>query len=151
MAVLLNARECGNVTFVDANTLIVTTPPRNEAGPGLEGALLIYEPGVENSVLASGVFTYDNVTARPVIQSVSPDNGPAAGGTQITITGSDFRAGMMVQVNLRNCTNVTVVSATKITATTPAKNTVPADLEGSVRVDDPRGYFDQKLRAFTYR
>ena len=66
--------------------------------------------------LASG-FTYVVV---PTVSSVSPNNGPMAGGTAVTITGTNFAAGATVTFGGTAATNVVVVSSTTITATTPA-------------------------------
>jgi hypothetical protein len=66
--------------------------------------------------LANG-FTY---TGPPTVTSVSPNNGPVAGGTAVTITGTNFAAGATVTFGSTAATNVVVVSATQITATTPA-------------------------------
>ncbi|MGC2230452.1 MAG: IPT/TIG domain-containing protein, partial [Candidatus Acidiferrum sp.] len=55
----------------------------------------------------------------PTVSSVSPTNGPAAGGTAVTITGTNFAAGATVQFGSAAATNVVVVSSTSITATTP--------------------------------
>src|SRR5208282_1646272 len=56
----------------------------------------------------------------PTVSSVSPNNGPAAGGTAVTITGTNFAAGATVTFGGTAATNVVVVSSTSITATTPA-------------------------------
>ena len=66
--------------------------------------------------LANG-FTY---IAPPTVTSVSPNNGPTAGGTAVTITGTNFAAGATVTFGGTAATNVVVVSSTTITATTPA-------------------------------
>ena len=56
----------------------------------------------------------------PTVSSVSPNNGPTAGGTGVTITGTNFAAGATVTFGGTAATNVVVVSSTSITATTPA-------------------------------
>ena len=49
----------------------------------------------------------------------SPNNGPLAGGTSIAITGQNFSGATGVMVGGVPATDVTVVSNTRITATTP--------------------------------
>jgi hypothetical protein len=58
----------------------------------------------------------------PTVSSVAPVTGLIAGGTSITITGTNFAAGASLGVSVGGvaATNVQVVSATKITAKTPA-------------------------------
>jgi hypothetical protein len=62
-------------------------------------------------------FTY---TAPPTITSVSPNTGPKAGGTHVTITGTGFTGATKVAFGGVAATSFTVVSATQITAVTPA-------------------------------
>jgi hypothetical protein len=59
-------------------------------------------------------------TNGPVIQSVTPVTGTTFGGTVVTIQGTGFVAGATVAFGGTAATAVTVESAQKITATTPA-------------------------------
>jgi hypothetical protein len=69
------------------------------------------------------VFSY---TPIPTVSSVTPHTGPVAGGTAITITGSNFVSGAAVAIGQGMgaksgaiaATNVVVVSSTEITAVT---------------------------------
>lgn len=56
----------------------------------------------------------------PTFTSIVPDNGPAAGSTAVTITGTGFVEGATVTVGGAAATSVVVVSSTSITAVTPA-------------------------------
>ena len=56
----------------------------------------------------------------PTISSVSPNSGLLAGGTSITITGTYLTGATSVTVGGVDATSVVVVSATSITAVTPA-------------------------------
>jgi hypothetical protein len=56
----------------------------------------------------------------PTVSTVSPNNGPAAGGTPVMITGANFTSGATVTFGTAAATNVVVMSTTQITATTPA-------------------------------
>jgi len=65
----------------------------------------------------SGCFSYNpavNVTA------VSPSSGPLAGGTSITITGTNFINVTSVTIGGNEVGSRTVVSPTQVTGTTPA-------------------------------
>jgi len=56
----------------------------------------------------------------PVITSLSPTSGPAAGGTSVTITGTGFTAATAVKFqSTTNATSFTVVSDTQIVAVSP--------------------------------
>jgi hypothetical protein len=64
---------------------------------------------------------YGKVTlAGPTVTSVAPSSGPTAGGTAVTITGTNFVSGATVTFDGIAATGVTFVSATQIDATTPA-------------------------------
>ena len=54
--------------------------------------------------LANG-FTY---TVNPTVTSVSPNNGTTAGGTSVTITGTNFATGATVTFGGTAATNVVV-------------------------------------------
>jgi 6-phosphogluconolactonase (cycloisomerase 2 family) len=55
----------------------------------------------------------------PVVSSLSVSGGPETGGTSVTITGSGFLEGAFVDFGAGPATNVTVNSASSITATSP--------------------------------
>uniref|UniRef100_UPI0025D7B112 IPT/TIG domain-containing protein n=1 Tax=Tardiphaga sp. TaxID=1926292 RepID=UPI0025D7B112 len=71
-------------------------------------------------------FTY---IAAPTVTSVSPNSGPAAGGTTVTIVGTGFIVGAStVSFGGTPATGVTVNSTTSITATSPAGGTGTIDV-----------------------
>jgi streptogramin lyase len=60
------------------------------------------------------------VNPRPTITSISPDFGPAPGGTLVTIDGSGFVAGSTsVSFGQASASNVTVLSSTQLSAVSP--------------------------------
>src|SRR6185295_8481725 len=73
-------------------------------------------------------------------------SGPATGGTSVSISGTNFVANATVRFGNASATNVNVVSASTITATTPggAVGTV------SVTVTNPGGQSSTLPSAFTY-
>ena len=60
------------------------------------------------------------ITSSPTISSIAPAFGIVNGGTSITITGTQFASGVAVTVGGTSATNIVMVSATQITATTPS-------------------------------
>jgi len=56
----------------------------------------------------------------PTVTGVSPNAGSPSGDTNVTITGTNFYGATAVTFDGTNATNVNVVSATQITATSPA-------------------------------
>jgi hypothetical protein len=78
-------------------------------------------------------FTYDPL---PTITSISPSAGPITGGTEVTITGTNFVAGeTSVALGTKVVSSATVASTT-ITLTTPASASSGAV---DVRVTTPGG------------
>ncbi len=61
-------------------------------------------------------FTYN---AAPKVSGITPAEGSTAGGTAITLKGSDFVSGAKVTLAGEEATSVVVVSPTEITAKTP--------------------------------
>jgi len=69
---------------------------------------------------ACGDDSTEPTQPAPTLTAVSPDNGSALGGTQLTLTGTNFVSGATVRVGGTAATQVTVVSSTSITCLTPA-------------------------------
>jgi outer membrane protein assembly factor BamB len=87
----------------------------------------------------------------PVVTSVSAQFGPVAGGNTVTITGGNFAAGATVKFGSAAATNVTVVSATQITATAPAFGGQDNRGPVTVTVTDPAGTSPARVGAlYTY-
>lgn len=70
--------------------------------------------------LASGSPVTANFSLVPTVTSVSPNSGSTAGGTSVTLTGTNFTGATGVTFDGAAATSVNVVSPTSITATTPA-------------------------------
>ena len=104
----------------DGTSLTFVTPAATGVGCGA-GA---YAVATVSPAGAVGTFTYLN--PAPTI-TVSPNAGPTAGSTSITITGSGtaFTGTPTVTIGGIAATSVVLVSTTSITAVTPA-NTVGA-------------------------
>jgi len=72
---------------------------------------------VLSAALASGASA---LAAAPAVTAIHPNNGPAAGGTAVTITGDGFIAGSTVAFGQASATGVTIESSTSMTATSPS-------------------------------
>ncbi len=60
------------------------------------------------------------VPAVPAVTSISPSSGPEAGGTSVTITGTDLAGASAVKFGVTDAASYTVNGDTQITATAPA-------------------------------
>jgi hypothetical protein len=101
------------------------------------------------TVTASGGCRDTKSTNIPIpltLGTISPSAGRAAGGTAVTLAGSGFQAGGTVTFGGVAATNVLRVSATTITATTPAH----AAGAVTVVVTNPDNVSASHANGFTY-
>ena len=56
----------------------------------------------------------------PTVTAIDPTRGPTAGGTSVTITGTNFTGATAVQFGSANATSFTISSGTSISAISPA-------------------------------
>ncbi|WP_218020943.1 IPT/TIG domain-containing protein [Nocardia mikamii] len=107
---------------VDSDTQITAVAP---AGTGIVSVTVTGPGGTSNSA------TYVYVVV-PSITSVSPSSGPATGGNNVTITGTDFTGPLTVRFGT-TATTFTVNSSTQVTAVAPAHaaGTVQITVTGS--------------------
>ncbi|MGB9919130.1 MAG: IPT/TIG domain-containing protein [Moorellales bacterium] len=143
------------VNVKDANTIEARVPERMAPGAYDVALRVTYqEEGQireQVSVLPQG-FTYVIPTSSPSVTFLAPNSGPLAGGTEVTINGSDFRApqegqSLYVFFGLRLARSVRVVDASTLVAVIPE-----ADAPGAVDVTvvNPDGGTAVLPLGFTY-
>ncbi|MBI5430998.1 MAG: IPT/TIG domain-containing protein [Nitrosomonadales bacterium] len=79
----------------------------------------IYDPNVDPSTGSAPL---------PAISTITPANGPIAGGTALTITGTNFRPEATVLIGGKPATNVIVIGTDTIQAISPSGNPGYADV-----------------------
>ncbi len=119
-------------------TLAIANPP---CPSDLDGDGMVTGADISLVLLDFGACPVD----PPSISSVTPNYGPTAGGTTITITGTALTDASAVTVRGRAATSVTVVNDTTVTAVTPAGSVGAAN----VQVTTPGGTATIS-GAFTY-
>jgi hypothetical protein len=120
-AVSFGATAATNFTVVSATKITAKTPAETAGRVDVR----VTTPSGTSAVVAADHYTYE---AAPTITSVSPTSGTHLGGTTVTIIGTNFIGTSAVKFGSALATNVTVVSATKITATSPAHATGLVDV-----------------------
>jgi hypothetical protein len=98
---------------VNSDTQITVSSP---AGSGTDDVVVTTTKGISATSPADG-FTYGNV---PAVVSISPDSGPAAGGTDVIVNGSGFTGTATVSFGGGSATGVVVnAQGTQLTAVSP--------------------------------
>jgi hypothetical protein len=113
--VSLGGTAATNVNVVGSTSITATTPA-HAAGAV---SIVISNNDAQAGSLNNG-YTYTASNPAPTVGSITPNSGPVAGGTAVTITGSGFLTGATVSLGGTAATNMNVVGSTSITATTAA-------------------------------
>ena len=92
----------GRSRCVSSTQLRATTP----AGSAGARDVQVTNPSGSSATRAGGVHLH-GASTTPTLTSVSPTSGPTAGGTTITLTGTNFVSGATVRVGGVAATNVT--------------------------------------------
>ena len=116
-SVTVGGNAATSVTTVSATSVTAVTPS-GAAGSAVD---IVVTNSDGQTATASGVFTYTAASLpAPTISTVSPKEGSEAGGTLITISGSNFDSVKSVTVDGNEATSVSTASATSVTAETPS-------------------------------
>lgn len=107
-----SANAASSFTFDSDGQISATSPP----GAGTVD-VTVTTPGGTSALSAADQFVYSPL---PVVSGVSPDTGPIAGGTLVTITGSGFTGATEVDFGAGNAASFTFDTDGQITATSPA-------------------------------
>jgi hypothetical protein len=129
--VVIGQGSGAGIGAIAATDVVVVSPTEITAvtgGKAKAGTWSLFVTTSKGTSLANSGddFAYEAAAVMPTVTSVSPNSGPTAGGTTMTITGTGFVTGASVvvgqgagpQTGAIAATNVKVVSPTEITATT---------------------------------
>ena len=107
----------------DTATQIVAVSPAASAGTV---DITVTNAAGTSSTSTADQFTY--VVPIPTVSQVSPRQGPTAGGTAVTISGTNLTGATGVTFGAAAAASFTVNSATQITATSPAASAGTVDI-----------------------
>ena len=110
--VKFGAASASGVKVVSETSITAVAP----AGTGTVD-VTVSTPGGTSAAGAADQFSY---VPLPTVAKVSPNKGPTGGGTSVTITGTNFTTNATVDFGTTGATEITVSSATSITAIAPA-------------------------------
>ncbi len=111
-----------HVTPVSATEVTALSP----AGTGPVD-VTVTTPGGTSTATSKGTFTYLAGSPVPTVTGVSPDAGSTAGGTTVTITGTNLAGATAVEFGTKAGT-ITADTPTSITATSPAESVSMVDV-----------------------
>jgi len=113
---LIVQRSITTNTFTVGNNIVIGKNPiaTTSAVHGLFDAYIV------SNIDRAGTATPITLISDPTITDISPATGSTAGGTAVTITGTEFATGAAVTFGGDSATDIVVVSATEITCVTPA-------------------------------
>jgi hypothetical protein len=100
-----------------SSTEVKATSPAES--PGVVD-VIVHNPSGTSITSSADHFTYTGVTAAPTVTGLTPTTGPIAGGSEVTITGTNLTGATAVAFGGTAATGFTVNSATSITASSPA-------------------------------
>jgi hypothetical protein len=127
---------------VQSPTTITTTSPAGVAGAV---DVVVSTPGGSSAISSKDRFSY-----TPTIESVTPNGGPVAGGTPVTVNGTGFALGSTAttfKFGLGKPTSVNCTSSTTCTMTAPAGSAGTVNVVATVnKVKSPVNPGD----AYTY-
>jgi hypothetical protein len=109
--VFFGAVPAGDLKIVSDSSITVTAPP--QAAGTVDITVTAY--GTVSTPSSADRFTY-NAAAAPAVTAVSPTTGSTAGGTVVTITGSNFTGASSVMFGTAAASDFAVNSDTQLTA-----------------------------------
>lgn len=141
-SVTFDGKTAASFTVTSDTTITAVTPWNTRVG---KYPVIVRTPGGSSANTPASQFNYE-VPPAPVVTSVAPTSGPLAGGTQVTITGSNLFASRVTFGGVAG-TGLTVVSPTELKVTAPMgrlNEAVP------VQVTTPGGTASDAI-TFTYQ
>lgn len=119
VTVKFNSNIALDVKLINSNEISVVVPP------GLQGQARVYVTN-DDGQFNKASFWYK---AQPVIESVTPANGPFIGLNTVVIKGKNFMPGVKARFGIKEAISVEYRNATEVRAVIP-----PADLSGFVDI-----------------
>jgi len=135
--VLFGGIAAPSFSVVDDSEITATSPSQ----PVGTVDVSVLTPAGGSAATSADSFTYE---LGPRISGISPQVSPTSGGTTVTLTGTGFTGATSVTFNGAVATNLTVVSDTQLTVTTPPQSAGGVD----VTVFTPNGTDTTTLFAY---
>ncbi|HYB22598.1 MAG TPA: IPT/TIG domain-containing protein [Solirubrobacteraceae bacterium] len=131
---------------IDSPTSITAVDPSHSAGTV---NVTVTNAGGTSATSEANRFTYTEPVPPPTVTKLTPKNGPTAGGTPVTITGTNFVGVTAVKFGSTEAKGFKVNSATSITAESPpeAAGTVEVSVTTESGTSSPSSKDKFKFKA----
>ncbi|WDO07643.1 IPT/TIG domain-containing protein [Streptomyces murinus] len=137
-AVRFGSLNAASYSVSSATQITAVTPA------GSAGSVPVTVTSPSGTSNATVTFTYTAVVP-PVVTGLTPSGGPTSGGTTVTVTGTGLTGATQVRFGSVSASSFSVVSATQITAVSPAgaPGAVPVTVTtpGGTSAAVPASYF----------
>jgi uncharacterized repeat protein (TIGR03803 family) len=150
--VYLDEASSGSIVRIDpSGNVSIVHLFQGPDGVGPRGTLLdagdgyLYGTAEMGGALGGGVVYRIDPAAAMSLLNVSPESGPASGGTSLTLTGNHFQPGASVTIGSIPAGGVVVSGETSITAVVPA---LAPGTSYDVVVQNPDGTRSSRARAW---
>lgn len=141
ISVNFGPRQASSFTVISDSQIVAVSPP----GSGTVTVSVMTLSGTSEASPCNQ-FTYVSIPPSPPSVCISPNSGPAAGGTSVVLTGSNLTGAISVHFGKRQAASFTVISDSEIVAVSP-----PGSGKVTVSVTTPFGSSEaQACNQFTY-
>ena len=107
-----------SLTVVSSTTVTVRAPSHSLGVVHVH----VSTPAGRSPAVTADEYTYEPL---PTVTAISPNSGPNAGGTTVTVTGTGFTGATQVLFGNTPGTSLTVTSSTHLTVNSPSHSTGP--------------------------
>src|SRR5262249_46685552 len=118
--VTVGNRTCTDVQVASSTSLTCVTP--EAAATGAVDVVVtnhLFVPLSSASDTEPNGYTYNSSSLTPVVSSITPAEGPVAGGTVVVIGGSNFNLGSQIAIGGQTCGSLVHLSTTSISCVAP--------------------------------
>ncbi|WP_051318194.1 IPT/TIG domain-containing protein [Cohnella thermotolerans] len=128
-----------------ASRMLVVSPA--VASPGVVDVRVVNPDGKEGTKTGAFTYTTPPPPPAPTVTSLSPNNGPTSGGTQVYINGTGFMRGLKVYFGTQEAVVNTYYSSSRLLVIAPANNQAGTV---DVRIVNPDAQEGLLVGGYTY-
>jgi hypothetical protein len=140
--VKIGTDDCDNEALASATSITCEVPAKT-AG---QYPITVTNPDGQTVTSTGNVITFLDA---PTVTAISPSAGALAGGTNLTVTGTNFFTGAVVRIGGTACTSTTFNNALSVTCVGIPPSAIAT--AATVRVENADGQFADSLDPYDYQ